>query len=380
MATEEHAEALATFFREVWDQTATAESVVAGMRTTARLNVATPGEPSPTALVFSGARIVGYCSSIPQRLWNGSEERGAYWVKGLMVLPEFRNGPIGYLAVKELSKNLECATILTVAPAARRLFGALGYSDLGALGNWVRPLRAGAIAEQLDFDSLGLGKMPQWFAEGIRVARTTGLARLAGASAGLAIDTAARIARISVSNFDFDAPGALLPPANQLDELWTKARAGLRASPVRNGAHFASRFAESRRVEEENPYVFVSSRENGSLVGIAVMRKPRATADHRLGKLRVATVSDLLFPPQRSDAGVATIGAVESAARALGADALTCMTSNPTLVSLLRRQGYLRLTGNVHFFVRDVTGAGRWPTDLAEWWLGRGDGESDASF
>lgn len=376
MATEEHVDALAIFFRKVWDQTATAESVLSGMRESARRNLVEPGEPPPTAVVFSGTRIVGYCSSIPQRLWDGSRERTAYWVKGLMVLPEFRNGPIGYLTVKELSRHLECSTILTVAPAARRLFGALGYSDLGAVGNWVRPLRPGVLADRLDFDALGLGDTPKWVAEGVRLARTTGLARAVGTVAGLVMDAAAWVARIPASNFD--ATGLDLPPVAELDELWRKTRTKLRASPVRDGAHFASRFAEEGKGDRS--YTFVNSRESGRLIGIAAVRRPRSTADPRLGTVRVATVSELLFPPENAHVGLATLGALESAARAFGSDALTCMTSHPALIRLLRRQGYMRLAGNVHFFVRDVTGTGQWPTDLAQWWLGRGDGESDASF
>jgi hypothetical protein len=94
----------------------------------------------------------------------------------------------------------------------------------------------------------------------------------------------------------------------------------------------------------------------------------------------VATVSELLFPPDRPAAGLAMLGAIERVARVAGADALTCMTSHPILCGLLRRQGYLRLAGNVHFFLRDLTGSDRFRTNLAEWWLARGDGESDTSF
>jgi hypothetical protein len=380
MATEAHADPLATFFRQVWDPAATPESVLAGMREGARQNVAAPGEPLPTAVVFSGERIVGYCSSIPQRLWDGFRERGAYWVKGLMVLPEFRNGPIGYLAVKELSRHLECSTILTVAPAARRLFSALGYSDLGAVRNWVRPIRPGVIADRLDFATLGFGAMPRWVNEGVKMARTMGVASAAGAVAGFAMDAAAWVGRLPGASID--AVASALPVASELDELWTKVRPGLRASPVRDGAHFAFRFdgIGDRPEQDDSPYMFVSSREGGQLVGIAAVRRPRATSDERLGSLRVATISELVFPLDRTDAGLASLGAIESTARRAGADALTCMTSHPTLVNLLRRQGYLPMAGNVHFFVRDVTGAGQWPIDLAQWWLGRGDGESDVSF
>ena len=185
LATEEHADAIAAFYREVWNPAATAESVVAGIRRSAAQNVSAPGQATPTALVLAGNRVVGYCGSIPQRLWDGARERPAYWVKGLMVLPEYRNGPIGYLAVKELARHLDCSTILTVAPAARRLFSALGYTDLGAIPNWTKALRPSVMAERLDLDALGLSGLPNWIGAGVSVARRTGIAAVAAKLAGV---------------------------------------------------------------------------------------------------------------------------------------------------------------------------------------------------
>jgi hypothetical protein len=389
LATDEHADAVAAFYREVWDPAASAESVIAATRRSAARNAAAPGEPPPTALVLAGGRVVGYCGSIPQRLWDGVRERPAYWVKGLMVLPEYRNGPIGHLVVKELSRHLDCSTILTVAPAARRLFSALGYTDLGAVTNWVRPLRPSVMAKRLDFDSLGLSELPNWIGVGVSAARRTGIAGPAAKLAGLGLDVATSVARLPAAHLDTTGFGA--PSRSELDELWIAARRNLAASPVRDGAYLWSRFgngAEHEREEGEgqlaeregNPYTFVTTREHGRLVGVAAVRRPRATSDARLGGIRVATVSEFVFPIGRTDAGLATLGAIERVTRAAGADAVTCMTSHPALSVLLRRQGYLRLPGNVHFFLRDVSGVGRFPTDLGAWWLGRGDGESDKSF
>lgn len=379
LATEEHANAVAAFYREVWDPAATTESVVAATRRSAARNVAAPGEPTPTALVLAGNRVVGYCGSIPQRLWDGVRERPAYWVKGLMVLPEYRNGPIGYLAVKELSRHLDCSTLLTVSPAARRLFSALGYADLGAVTNWVRPLDPGMIAERLDLDALGFRNLPNWMSAFASAARRTGLAGLAANVAGLGLDAVSRLARLPGAHLDASGLGA--PSRAELDELWIAARKNLKASPVRDGTYIEPRFGNSaERDEEDNPYTFVTAREHGALLGVAVVRRPRATSDPRLGGIRVATVSELVFPIARLDAGLATLGAIERVTRAAGADAVTCMTSHPALSVLLRRQGYLRLPGNVHFFLRDVSGISRFPTDLGAWWLGRGDQESDASF
>jgi hypothetical protein len=389
LATEEHADAIAAFYREVWNPAATAESVVAATRRGAAENVAAPGEPRPTALVLAGSRVVGYCGSIPQRLWDGVSERPAYWVKGLMVLPEYRNGPVGYMVVKELSRHLECSTILTVAPAARRLFSALGYTDLGAVANWTRPLRPSVMVERLDFDALGLDALPSWVRAGVNVGRRTGIAGLTAKLAGLGMDIATGLARLPAARLDTTGIGA--PSRVELDELWTTARRNLKASPVRDGAYMESRFGNGgewgkgegeggREDNERNPYTFVTARDRGRLVGVAVVRRPRAASDARLKGIRVATVSELLFSVDRPDAGLATLGAIERVARAAGADALTCMTSHPILSGLLRRQGYLRLAGNVHFFLRDVSGPDRFRTDLAAWWLARGDGESDTSF
>ena len=379
LATEEHAKAIAAFYRETWDAAATSESVVIAMRQASASNVADPGRYPPTALIVEGTRIIGFCGSMPQRLWDGTEERSAYWVKGLMVLPEYRNGPVGYLAVKEVIRHLPRSTILTVAPAARRLFAALGFRDLGAVPNWVRPLRPGAMVNQLDLDALGLGKLPAWIGTSVRAARRSGIAGFAGGAAGWLADGLVALARLPATHLQTDRA---LPSRGELDALWREARSGITASPVRDASYLVPRFEDFLDEAGQRPYRFVAARKRGRLVGVAALRKPSATSDPRLGGVRVATISDIVFPPNRTDAGLAVLGAVERAARDAGADALTCMTSHPALALLLRRQGYLRLAGNVHFFLRDVTdgGADRWPADLQSWWLARGDGESDGSF
>jgi len=197
------------------------------------------------------------------------------------------------------------------------------------------------------------------------------------------LDVATGLARLPTAHLDTTGLGA--PSRVELDELWITARENLKASPLRDGTYMDSRFGnggEQGEAEENagNPYTFVTTRDRGRLVGVAVVRRPRATSDARLKGIRVATVSELVFPIDRPDAGLATLGAIERMARAAGADALTCMSSHPILCGLLRRQGYLRLTGNVHFFLRDVSGSDRLRTDLGAWWLARGDGESDTSF
>lgn len=373
LATDEHAAAIAAFYRASWSRDATAESVLANRRQAAAENVAEPGEPPPTALVLDGGRVIGYCGSIPLRLWDGAAERPAYWTKGLMVLPEFRKGPIGFLVCRELAALLPRAVGLVVAPAARRLFTATGFTDLGAIGNFVRLLRPAAVARQLDVGELGLD-LPRWLVAAVRVAQRTGLAALAGAGAGVVMDLAAatmrRPARGLTTSWSVDAPSE-----GELDAVWRSARGALQASAVRDGRYLRSRFAA-----EEGRYVFCTVRKGMRLAGVAVVRRPSASSDPRLRNVRVATLSDIVFPPEWTDVGLALLGCVSQTARAAGADAILCSTSHPALARLLRRQAYVPLPGNVHVLLHDRSGATSWPQDLAAWWLARGDGEADEVF
>lgn len=382
-ATEDHAEQIAAFFRETWNPHMTAESFLASRQRAAAENVAAPGESPPMAIVLEGRRVIGYCGSVPQRLWDGAAEHPAYWVKGLMVLPEYRRGPIGYLLWKEMAALLSHAAMMIVTPAARRLFGATGYRDLGAVPNFVRVLRPARLAHRLDVTGLGLG-LPRWVAAGARLAQRTGLAAAAGAGAGVLGDIVATVMRGGARRFATHCAGEP-PTREELDGLWRRAREEI-AGPVRDGWHLRWRYGANGTPPALGPegnekrYTFITARESTSLVGVSVLLTPRETGDPRLRGARVATLSDMVFPAPRRAVGLALLAASERAARAAGADAVLCSASHSAVARLLRRQMYLRLPGNVHFFHRDGTGGTRWPRDLASWWLMRGDGGADEVF
>ncbi len=337
-----------------------------------------PGEAPPLALVLDGSRVIACCGSIPQRLWDGVAEHPAYCVKGLMVLSEYRRGPIGFLVGKALAERLSRATALVVAPAARRLFSALGYTDLGAVTNFVRPLRPGSLAQRLDVAALGL-RLPRWLAFGVRLAQRARLAGVAGGAAGVGLDLAAAVTRRTARRF-ITACTVEPPAREELDRVWRSAREAIVASPVRDGRYLRWRYGATGTAADENRYAFITARDGTRLVGVAVLLQPRAISDPRLRGARVATISDIVFPPERADVGLAVLAAVERAARSAGADAILATTSHDALARLLRRQAYVALPGNVHFFLHDAAGTARWPRDLASWWLARGDGGADEVF
>lgn len=383
LATEEHADAIAAFYRQVWSPNATAESFVASQRAGAAENVAEPGVAPPVTVVLEGHRVIGYCGTVPQRLWDGVAEHPAYWVKGLMVLPEYRRGPVGYLVWKKMAEQLTRATMMIVTPAARRLFAAFGYTDLGAVTNFIRLLRPGRVAERLDVAALGLG-LPRWMAAAWRIAQRTRVAGVAAAGAGILIDGAAAVTRVAARCAT--ACGVEPPSRDELDGLWRSVRGEIAASQVRDGSYLRWRFGAAGVAPalgpegDGNRYLFVTAREATRLVGLAVLLRPRAVSDARLRDVQVATISDIVYAPARRAVGLALLAGVERAARAEKADAILCSASHRALVQLLRRQIYLPLPGNVHFFHRDSTAAARWPRELASWWLTRGDGGADEVF
>ena len=157
VADDRHLETLTDFYRQTWDADADAERVRTARLQAAECNPVCPGDPPPTFLFLLGGRAIGHVGSIPVRVWGAAGVRPAHWVKGLMVLPEHRNGPVGFLLLKDAMRHLELAMAMVVQPEARRLFQALGFADVGVLPNALRVLHPSRVLRRLD--SAGVGGM-----------------------------------------------------------------------------------------------------------------------------------------------------------------------------------------------------------------------------
>jgi hypothetical protein len=94
----------------------------------------------------------------------------------------------------------------------------------------------------------------------------------------------------------------------------------------------------------------------------------------------VATLVDLVSGGDDRAAGIAALRGAEAVARAEQADAILATMSSPLARSLLRRRAYLPVPGNVHFLTREAGPERRWPDRLEEWWITRGDGQSDGTL
>jgi ribosomal protein S18 acetylase RimI-like enzyme len=365
------AEALALFFREVWDRDATAELVTTSRRQAAVANLAEPGVEVPTTVVVADDRVVGYCSSLPIQLWDGHASHPGYWAKGLMVLPEYRNGPIGYLVLKELVGRLRRSIVLTVAPASVRLFEALGYANLGMVANYVSILRPGRLASKVPIAALG-GRLPGLAVGAVRFAQQSGVLRLAGAVTGLGVRAATGVFALSRIGLTVDHADRL-PPSEDLDSLWLAARRSGLSGVVRDARYLGQRYGGVR-------YHFVTVRERGTLRALAIMQAPREQSDERVRGLSIGTLSDLVVGPDDSRAAIAATRGAAALARALGGDALLASTPSRWLGRLLVSQAWLAVSRNLRFLVRETDPARAWPSSLESWWLMRGDGESDGAL
>jgi hypothetical protein len=171
---EADADSIAEFQRAAaWDPDATPERAREMLRTAAAENPFEPGTGPPTLGGFIGNRLVAYVTSIPTRFWNGSEYAAAHWLKGWWVLEEYRNSPIGFLLLKEMLKQVEVAASLPAALLPRRLSEALGMRDLGAVRDYIEPLRPARILRKLEIGRL-LADDPAY---ATRAARIAALAR-----------------------------------------------------------------------------------------------------------------------------------------------------------------------------------------------------------
>jgi hypothetical protein len=366
-----HALLLADFFRQTWNPTSTPEAVSASRQIAAARNPCEPGKAPPTFAAIMGDRIVGYCSSIPLRLWHRGVDRTAYWAKGLMVLPEFQGGPIGYHVLSALTKSQPLMAAVTVAPASRRLFAALGYHDHGAIPNLVRPTQFRMAARQLRPTSLELSPSAKLLGSAAEVMRAAGVSYSVGAVADA---VGALIWRCPVGAHTAVSVERALVEA-EVDQLWSSVREDCAAGPVRDGRAWGERYSSG----SPGDYSFVTLRTGGRLEGVAVLRSLNPVADPRLAGVRMASVSDLLIHPDNPNFGALLAGAEREAAR-IGAGAVILTASNRIMIEQARRRGYWQRAGNIHFFLRSPERQSDQSIELERWWLCRGDGESDSTF
>lgn len=373
--TPEHSGVLAEFFRKVWSPGASADSVRVARAADAAANPAVHGGDTPTYVFMRGEDALGYVTTIPIRLWISGSERIAYWVKGLMVLPEHRSGPIGVLLTKELMRWHHPLLASTVPVPAGRLFEALGFRSYGSFPTAIRILDAGEVLRRLDPLALGLGGSSWIAGKVVRLIQRTHLSGPAGQCARLGAATLTVVAAPSTRALNVtigDEPGVA-----DMDRLWAGIRNTITAGAVRDAASLMYRYSAAGQA----PYTPIVVREHGgSLAGMAYVKHPRRDDDPRLRGLHVATLSDIVCDARRKDVMSALLAGAERAARDLGGHALMSSATVTGLFRVQRERAWMPLPATLHFYAHDPNADLKTASDLGQWWLTRGDGGSDGGL
>jgi hypothetical protein len=371
---EQDAKSIAEFFRAAgWNESATDGGVREMLRAAAVENPFEPGKAPPIVGAFFGTRLVGYISTIPTQFWTGKENAAAYWFKGLWVLEEHRNSPIALLLMKEIFRHVDLAASMPGSLAARQLSAALGMRDLGAVCDYIEPLRPTHILRKFDvrrFEHLSvlartgsaavkLAKIPPFaYAIGALISLSLAVLRLPSALTGRKLTTQL---------------GASLPSEAALDSLWARARPNLGCSPVRSGVYLRWRYERGAK----GRYCFASAWRGHDMVGLAVLASPQRAEDSRIAGLSIGSVVDLVLDPDCSAALPSLLRVARQWARAANHDALLLTASHRGLRGTLLRAGYIRVPGNIHVMLRDRGGKYGLSTDLDTWMVTRGDAWGD---
>lgn len=365
----EHAEGLAAFYRRVWDPAATAESVLAGRANVIAANPAAIDGKIHTVIAILDGEVIGHFTSYPERLRIGGADHRVAWTAGFHVLPEHRSGPIGVMLAKEMARVAPNSMCTTVLDAPLRIFTAMGWKHVGTVPNLVYFTRPGEVLRRLPLAVMGDSGRRR---RGLQALQRAGLAGASGGLLGLGLRALGAWAGGTPVQIRVVTGVAEWDGRAEADALWAHCAPRVAAGLARDGARVIYRFRDER-------YVLIEARRDGALAGWVVLRRPETAGSERLGGVRVAPVSDLMFDPAESGVGISLLRAAARFARGGFADALVLSTPHEATLALARRIGFVPMAGNLHLVVHASLLTDAVPA-FAEWWHARGDGDADQSF
>jgi hypothetical protein len=370
---ETDAATIAEFMRTAgWDANATSEGVGEWLRTSSSLNPFELGAEPPVVGIFVGQRLVACLTSIPTRFWNGTEFATAHWLKGFWVLEQYRDGLIGFLLLKEMLRHVGIAASMPAALMPRRLSVTLGMTDLGAVRNYMEPLRIARILRRLDPHLLKLNGVSNVASIALRFAKIPPVAYAADALINLYFWARRLPSRLAVRGLTTQLTEQL-PSDAGLDTLWTRVRTAVSFCAERSAAYLKWRYERGAK----GRYWFVLSWRGSDLVGLAVVQHPERHDDPRLAGLAIGTVVDVLIDPGCAGALPSVLEAARRWASSQNYDALLFTMSHRAFRAPVLRAGYIPMRGNIHVMLRDPGGKHGLSLNLDDWMVTRGDAWSD---
>jgi hypothetical protein len=127
-------------------------------------------------------------------------------------------------------------------------------------------------------------------------------------------------------------------------------------------------------------YRILACRQNGELMGYCILRIKEFSGDSRMGNSRVGTILDCLFDPDDSKPLQSLLASSVRLLRRERADAIFCTASHFQVQKLLRRNGFIKVPGNLNFAYHDRSHAIPQKHPLSSWHLMRADSDADGNF
>jgi hypothetical protein len=324
----------------------------------------------PRVLFLKEQEVIGHVATMPVRLAVGGRQLDAAWAVGLVVLPEYRNGPVAPLLVKKLNEAVDIALTLHVEEAALRVFKGVGWHHLGVIPQYVRVLNARAFVRT--FARRGRQFLPDrgaklWAVLPHVSAPVAGFVRLAFTGlAAAGVVSRRRAAGVSVVEERAFDPG--------YTELAERVKHKLGVWVIRDEEYLATRYG--RRMAA---YRLLACRRQGRLLGYAVVKLKEFVNDPRMGDTRMGTLVDSVFDPDEPEILDALLAGVVRLSRRERVDVVFCTASLRMLGRHLKRHAFVTMPGTLNAAMHDRTGVLGAPRPLDQWHLMRGDSDADAN-
>jgi len=329
----------------------------------------------PTFLFLKDDEVLGHIATIPVRLLIHSRIISAHWVVGFMVLPEYRNGPIGPLLIKKVNETLDFAMTLHVESNVLRIFKGLGWKHLGVIPQYIQVIDAYHLLKCVNVERIKGRNDVAGKCLGVGLSNT--ITRfLMAFSASLALKIWNLVIAIIrprcgpykvVEEYSFDTA---------YDALWEEVRGKFNATVVRDRKYLENRFGRNLK-----RYRLLACRKNQKLIGYCILKVKAFHNDPRMGNARVGTLVDCLFNPEDFSGLQLLFFEAKKIFNNEKVDAIFCTASYGPIQKFLMKNGFIKVPGTLNFAFHgsDLPG----PLEnfrLSEWHIMRGDADADHNF
>lgn len=333
------------------------------------------GGNAPTFLFLKNEKAIGHVATLPIRLSVQGRIVPAHWIVGFMVLPEYRNGLVGPLLIKEVNRVLDCALSLHVEDSVLRILTGLQWVHKGVLPQYLLVLNAGEVTKnliplvrnRLERRSRGVfaraltdNGIVRWLAAGC-LALTQQMWSLF-ASAGKPRES--RLEIVEERGFD-----------ETYSAFWQTVSSRFHAAIVRDQEALQLKYG--RRPDR---YRLLACRCQGKLLGYCILRIKQFSKDLRMNDMKVGTIVDCLYDPDSPAVLQALITDAMARFRQAGVHAVFCTASLQAIRRVLLTNGFFKISGNLNFAYHARHAQVSADIPLEAWHLMRGDSDADQNF